>query len=163
MMRDDGLTLGLAGLSALALAAFQLLITFSPDRGLYLGVPETLLSQPILMAVTGLILAFLFAAAGLYGLSGAGLIRRLPQLRAGLVLIGLVLTARGFVVIPPALATAFGATPATSLSASEWNASVVALAVGLLFVGGTSIGWHRLAPGNEPESHEMRPRAVMIW
>ena len=44
------------------------------------------------------IIILAFAAAGLYGLSGAGFVRRLPGLNPVLVIIGLVYSLRGSVV-----------------------------------------------------------------
>lgn len=48
-----------------------------------------------------MIVTILFAIAGLNGLSGAGVIRRLPLLRLGLAVICFVYIYRGILFIPP--------------------------------------------------------------
>jgi len=53
-----------------------------------------------LPAIITLFLAAVFSVFGLYAFSGAGLIRKLPLLITGLVLIGAIYTLRGLVVIP---------------------------------------------------------------
>ncbi|MCI0478006.1 MAG: hypothetical protein L0Y55_17320, partial [Anaerolineales bacterium] len=50
-------------------------------------------------AIATLALAALFAAFGMYALSGAGIIRRLPFTRLALVCIGSVYTLRGLILI----------------------------------------------------------------
>ncbi len=143
-MRDDGITLALAGLFAVSVALFQAMIALSPERSLYFGAPETLMSQPVVLTIAGLAAALVLAVFGLYGLSGAGLVPRLPWLRPGLLTIGVIFTLRGVIVIPPALATAFGFEPRIVLSDATWSTSVVALSLGLLYLAGTIIGWKRL-------------------
>ena len=62
----------LAGLCALAMAVFQIVIGFVPKWSVYFGAPPDLLANPTLLIVASLGMGVVFALAGLYGLSGGG-------------------------------------------------------------------------------------------
>lgn len=94
-------------------------------------------SYPDLMAA-GLVL--IFAAFGAYALSGAGRIRRLPLLRIGLVLIGMVFTLRGLVLIPELAGLASGADVPPRMAFF----SLVSLVTGVAFLAGTRSRWRQM-------------------
>jgi hypothetical protein len=94
--------------------------------------------SPVPAAVTSGIAVLLLICA-LYAFSGAGLIRRLPLLRTGLVVISAVYLLRGaalapLVVLRPAHVDAF----------TIWS-SLIVLAYGLAYAVGTWTQWRRLS------------------
>ena len=80
----------LAGVLSFCAAIFQAVIAFVPAWSAAFGAGDALVSNPPLLLTFGLLVALLLVIFGLYGLSGAGVIRRLPLLRPGLFVIGLL-------------------------------------------------------------------------
>ena len=134
--------LTLAGCLSLAVAAFQFILTFSPALCRYFGAPEELMTgDPLWLYVTSFAATALFAIWGLYGLSGAGRIRRLPLLRTGLLAIGGIYTLRGLLLIP-VLLLVVGLVPADGpvspqMLFASLLASSVALSTGVAYLVGT--------------------------
>jgi hypothetical protein len=130
--------LTLAGCLSLAVAAFQFILTFSPTLCRFFGAPEELLTgDPLWLYLTSFSATALFGIWGLYGLSGAGRIRRLPLLRTGLLAIGGIYTLRGLLLIPAILA-AVGLVPSDlPVPPQALLASLVALSTGVLYLVGT--------------------------
>jgi hypothetical protein len=85
-------------------------------------------------------IASLLAISAAYAFSGAGLIRRLPLLRTGLVVISTVYLARGFALFSPALL----ARPDLSHTFVIWSSAIVLL-FGLTYVLGTWRAWQHLS------------------
>ena len=140
-MKHLNVCLFLAGVLSLGVALFQAVISFVPEWSAALGAGDALASNPSLLLILGLAVTVLFAIAGLYGLSGAGLIRRLPLLRLGLLVIGAVYTVRGISFIFLFL-MALGLLPSPGPAGlSAWLSSLVALVIGLLFLVGLLTGW----------------------
>ncbi len=128
--------LTLAGIISLLLAVFQVVITFNPAWSLYFGAPKNITDNHPLLYTTGVIAALFFAMFGLYGLSGAGLIRRLPLLRLGLCTITAIFLLRGLVIIPQLLVVT-GLRPAVApLPVRFLVSSLVALGIGFLYLVG---------------------------
>jgi hypothetical protein len=136
-----------AGYAGLALALFQGVVSLSPEWSLYWGATPELVARPTQLLVAGEIFAAIFAAFGLYGLSGAGVIGRLPLLRTGLVFVGCVFVLRGLFFFPQTAASlgirGFG---------REWRmplhmvgASAVSLAFGVAYLAGTIRSWGALS------------------
>ena len=96
-----------------------------------------------LPALLTLGLAFVFLVFGLYALSGAGLIRRLPLLRVGLLAIGSLYTLRGLIVILDILRLVRGA----GYPLRQTVFSALALAVGVLYLLGAGRQWRALGAG----------------
>ncbi len=134
--------LTLAGCLSLAVAAFQFILTFSPTLCRFFGAPEELMTgDPLWLYLASFSATALFAIWGLYGLSGAGRIRRLPLLRTGLLAIGGIYTLRGLLLFP-VLLLAVGLVPAggpvsPQMLFASLLASSVALSTGLLYLVGT--------------------------
>lgn len=138
--------LRVAGGLSFAVALFQAVVCFSPSWSLYFGAPEELASNATILIIAGLFMAIVFAAFGLYALSGAGAIRALPLLRWGLLTIGSVYLLRGLLLIPQLL-TMRGLLPLDeSFSPQMLASSAVSLLIGLLYLAGTILEWHNLPP-----------------
>ena len=92
------------GYFSLAFAAFQVsAIWWSPSAVRYFGGPAELsMERPILYAVLCLAVSEIVAVFGVYALSGAGKIRRLPLLRTVLIAVTGIYLLRGLLIIPQA-------------------------------------------------------------
>lgn len=134
-MRTRNVMLVVGGYFSLAFAVFQLSgIWWSPEAVAYLGGPATLCAtNHPLYAVLCILVAVAAAAFGLYALSGAQAIRRLPLHRAVLVGITAIYLLRGLLLLPEALA--FHRAP-TLLPIRFLLLSAIALAVGLVHLAG---------------------------
>ena len=93
------------GYFSLAFAVFQVSGIWWPPKAIsYLGGPaEFSIKRPLLYAALCLVLGAIVAVFGLYALSGAGKIRRLPLLRTGLITIAGIYLLRGLLIIPQTL------------------------------------------------------------
>ncbi len=134
----------LAGISGLLLAVFQVVITFNPAWSLYFGAPKNITDNHPLLFTTGVIAALFFAIFGLYGLSGAGVIRRLPLLRLGLCAISAIFILRGLVIVPQLLIVT-GLRPAMEpLPVRFVVSSFISLTIGVIYLVGTAGWWKNL-------------------
>lgn len=96
-------------------------------------------------AALTLVLAAIFAIWGFYGLSGAGVIRRLPLLKIALTLIGAVYTLRGVAVFQQLLQMV---TSSAEVAPREIVFSFVSLVIGLAYLIGTILNWRGLSTSN---------------
>jgi hypothetical protein len=87
-----------AGLSFF-MAACQAVISLSPAAAAYFGAPPGLLEDRLRLFLVGEGATLVFVLFGLYALSGAGDIRRLPLLRLGLIGISSLYLLRGLFII----------------------------------------------------------------
>lgn len=132
----------LAGcLSALAALLHVAVIVGGPDWYRFFGAGEEMarmaergMIQPTLITLGISAVLAIWAA---YAFSGAGLIRRLPLLRTGLVVITLIYLARGLLVMP---ALVMG----VPLDAFGWWSSLIVLGYGLAYLIGTWRAWAAL-------------------
>ena len=132
----------LAGcLSALAALLHVAVIFGGPEWYRFFGAGEELarmaergMIQPTLITLAISAILAIWAA---YAFSGAGLIRRLPLLRMGLVVITLIYLARGLLVLP---ALVMG----VPLDAFGWWSSLIVLGYGLAYLIGTWRAWPAL-------------------
>ena len=134
-----------AGILSFCAAIFQAVIAFVPAWSAAFGAGEALASNPLLLLTLGLLVTLLLVIFGLYGLSGAGVIRRLPLLRPGLLVIGLLYSLVGINFIFQ-VAGLLGILPATGpvpiyLLLVSFGALVAALA----YLIGLAINWKRLS------------------
>jgi hypothetical protein len=140
----------LGGMLCFCFALFQAAISFVPEWSAYFGAGEALASNRALLLVAGLVVTILSAIAGLYGLSGAGVIRRLPLLRTGLIVITLVSIYRGILFIPQFLVT-IGAQPSPEPVPLQYLlSSLVFLVIGLLYLVGLVAGWRSMKSRTAP-------------
>ena len=97
------------------------------------------LTEKAIQGSTGIIvatvaLAVMFAVWGLYGLSGAGIIGRLPLLRTGLIAIGVIYLLRALFIIPETRMVLSEGYPVRFVVFSG-----IALVAGLLYLVGTLV------------------------
>lgn len=139
--------LALAGAaSGLVAALHAVIIAVGAPGYRYFGAGEEMArldegGSPVPAMVTAALTA-VFALWSAYGLSGAGLLRRLPLLRAGLVTIGAIYTLRGLACLPEAWWLAVGRTPPVLLR--QFVFSAVSLAIGIAYLTGTGRAWSTL-------------------
>jgi hypothetical protein len=134
-----------AGVLSFCAAIFQAVIAIIPAWSDAFGAGDTLVSNPPLLLTLGLLVALLLVIFGLYGLSGAGVIRRLPLLRLGLLVIGLLYGLVGINFIFQALAM-LGILPAAGpIPIYIVLVSFGALVAALAYLIGLAVNWKRLS------------------
>jgi putative oxidoreductase len=144
-MKHSNHLLILAGLLSFGAAIFQIAIGIIPEWSAYWGAGDELVSNPPLLLGSSLGVALLAAVAGLYALSGAGLVRRLPLLRTGLLVVGILCTLCGiaFVLL---LLTVLRVLPSQGpILTTAWQSSFVFLLIGLTYLFGLAYGWRALS------------------
>ena len=135
----------LAGVLSFCAAILQAALGFVPEWSAALGAADALVSNPPLLLISSLVVALLLVIFGLYGLSGAGVIRRLPLLRPGLFVIGLLYGLVGIyfpfqVLEMLGILPSAGSTPIFTLLVS-FGAFITALA----YLIGLAVSWKRLS------------------
>ena len=149
-MNKNSFLLILAGALSFCAAIFQAVIAFVPEWSAALGAGDALVSNPPLLLTLGLLVALLLMIFGLYGLSGAGVIRRLPLLRLGLLVIGLLYPLVGVNFIFQVLAL-LGILPSTQpVPIYQVLISFGALVAGLAYLIGLAVSWRRLSTKPAP-------------
>ena len=128
----------IGGLLSAAIAALHVAVVFvGAPAYRYFGAGEGMArlveSGSLIPPVVTLAIALVFAVWALYGFSGAGLIRRLPLLEAGLLTIGVIYFVRGLLVIPEAMVLLQSG---RSLLHKVVVFSLVSLACGILYLAG---------------------------
>ncbi|WP_299326184.1 hypothetical protein [Parasphingopyxis sp.] len=91
-------------------------------------------------AIVTTLIALILAIWAAYAFSGAGLIRRLPLLRTGLITISAIYLLRGLILVPILFLSDVPATPFTI-----WS-SLIVLAYGFAYAAGTWLSWPALRP-----------------
>jgi hypothetical protein len=130
-----------AGLS-FSMAACQTVISLWPAAAAYFQAPPGLLNDRVRLFVVGETAALIPVLFGLYALSGAGVIRRLPLLRTALVGIGSLFILRGLFIIITFL-VALGFLPG-QLSLPGVASHMVFLSTGIAYLGGAALNWKAL-------------------
>ncbi len=131
-----------AGLSFF-MAACQAIISVWPAAAAYFGAPPGLLNDRVRLLVVGGGAALIPVLFGLYALSGAGVIRRLPLLRTALLIVGSVFLLRGlFIIITFLVALGF---LEGRLFLAGVASHLVFLAAGIVFLGGAVLNWTALS------------------
>jgi hypothetical protein len=142
--------LKLGGILSFAVALLHLVIIFiGAPAYRYFSAGEDMAksaeSGSAFPAVLTLVLVSVFAVWGFYGLSGAGVIRRLPLLKISLILIGAIYTLRGVAVFLQLFRIA---TSAAEVAPREIVFSLVSLIIGLAYLIGTVTSWRSLGASN---------------
>jgi hypothetical protein len=135
----------LAGVLSFCAAIFQAVIAFVPEWSAAFGAGDALVSNPPLLLTLGLLVALVLVIFGLYGLSGAGVIRRLPLLRIGLLVIGLLYSMVGINFIFQVLAMLGILPSAGTLPLDQLLVSFGALVAGLAYLIGLAVSSKRLS------------------
>jgi len=134
-----------AGILSFCAAIFQAIIAFVPKWSVAFGASDALVSNPPLLLTLGLLVALVLVIFGLYGLSGAGIIRRLPLLRLGLLVIGLLYSMVGINFIFQVLAIMGILPSAGPIPIYLVLVSFGALVAGLAYLIGLAVNWKRLS------------------
>ena len=149
-MNKNSFLLILGGILSFCAAIFQAVIAFVPAWSAAFGASDALVSNPALLITLGLLVALLLVIFGLYGLSGAGVIRRLPLLRLGLFVIGLLYSLVGINFIFQALAM-LGILPSTGpIPIYQVLISFGAFVAALAYLIGLAVSWKRLSSKPAP-------------
>lgn len=126
----------LAAAGSFAVALLHAVIIFvGPSAYRYFGAGDLapLAEQGSAMpALITFCLVILFAVWGVYALSGAGVVRRLPLLRVALILIAAIYTLRGLLLIPELVQLGRGGLAEPRMAVF----SAVSLAIGILHIAG---------------------------
>ncbi len=130
-----------AGILSLDVSLFQAGISLSPGLSAALDAPPALVANPPLLLGAGILVSIVFAICGLYALSAAGLVKRLPLLRLGLLGSGVGYLLMGLPFIPQLLSLTHAISATQALYIEKICVSLVALVTGLAFLGGLALGW----------------------
>jgi hypothetical protein len=130
-----------AGLS-FSMAACQAVISVWPAAAAYFQAPPSLLNDRVRLFVVGGGAALIPVLFGLYALSGAGVIRRLPLVRTALVGIGSLFLLRGLFIIITLLVALGILQGQVSLPGVASHA--VFLSAGIAYLGGAVLNWRAL-------------------
>lgn len=146
MRLQDKHWLILGGSLSIAIALLHIAIIFGGAPAYrYFGAGEEMAelasAGSVLPALLTLFLAAIFTLWGLYAFSGAGLIRHLPLLRLGLVVIAGIYALRGVGVIPQVV---WMVESPQSVAPHEIVFSLTSLFVGIAYLVGTISSWERL-------------------
>ena len=134
-----------AGVLSFCAAIFQFVIALVPAWSAAFGAGALAANPPLLLA-SGILVTLLLVLFGLYGLSGACVIRRLPLLRFGLFLIGFLYCLVGINFIFQVLAL-LGILPSGGpIPIHIVLISFGALVAGLAYLIGLAVHWKRLSP-----------------
>jgi hypothetical protein len=145
-MKTTGrLLLAVGGVESFLIAVLHLaIIVIGPAGYRYFGAGELAPMAErgsMVPALLTLFIAVVFAVWGAYGLSGAGLLPRLPLLRPALLAIGTIFCLRGLVVVLELIHAARG----HPLIPRSLLFSLTALVAGLLYLGGAVLSWGSLS------------------
>ncbi len=121
------------------MASCQIVISLSPAAAAYFKAPPPLLEDRWRLFLVGEAAALILVIFGLYALSGAGSIRRLPLLRLGLIGISSLYLLRGLFFIL-SLLIILGILEGEILIQGEIS-TLVFLAAGIAYAIGTVLNW----------------------
>ncbi len=121
------------------MALCQTAISLSPAAAAYFQAPPPLLQDRWRLFLMGEAAALVLVVFGLYALSGAGSIRRLPLLRLGLIGISVLFLLRGLFLILDVLMIV--GVLQGQLLVQGTISTLVFLAAGLAFAIGTALNW----------------------
>lgn len=135
----------IAAVLSFCAAIFQAVIAFVPDWSAAIGSGAALASNPPLLLTLGLLVSLLLVIFGFYGLSGAGVIRRLPLLRLGLLVIGILYMLVGINFIFQVLAMLGILPSAGPIPIYIVLVSFGAFVASLAYLVGLALNWKRLS------------------
>ena len=124
------------------MAICQAVISLSPAAAAYFQAPPSLLENRLQLTLFGGGAALILVIFGLYALSGAGSIRRLPLLRLGLIGISCLYLLRGLLFIPTVLVL-LGILEGEVLAQGVVS-TLVFLAAGISYAFGTGLNWKEM-------------------
>jgi hypothetical protein len=145
---DRKLWLKVAAGFSFFMAACQTVISLSPSAAAYFQAPPSLLENRWQLFIWGEAAALVLVVFGLYALSGAGIIRRLPLLRLGLIGISCLFLLRGLFLILDVLVI-LGVLQGQLLVQGTIS-TLVFLGAGIAYAVGTVLNWRDLSVRREP-------------
>jgi hypothetical protein len=141
-MMDRSLWLKVAAVLSFSMAVCQVVISVWPAAAAYFQAPPALLNDRVRLFVVGGAAALVPMLFGLYALSGAGVIRRLPLVRTALVVVGSLFLLRGlFIVLTVLVLLGVRQGP---LFLAGIASHLVFLSAGVAYLGGTALNWKTL-------------------
>lgn len=140
-MKNFRQRLVLAGIICFVLALFQIMIGFSPSLSLYFGAPQALVKNIYALIAASLLVAGVLVVFGLYALSGAGFIRKLPLLKQALAAISCIYTIRGLLLVPELFVLFGGINVSIPVAPRFVIFSLGSLLIGMIFLTGIIGGW----------------------
>jgi hypothetical protein len=133
-----------AGILTFAVALFQAVVTSVPEWARYFGAWEFVASKLWLLYLSGYFVALIFTLFGFYALSGIGKLKRLPLLRTGLIVIGILFTLRGLFLVLEILINTGIVQSAGIIPQRELISSSVSLIIGIFYLVGIIGCWKSL-------------------
>jgi hypothetical protein len=124
------------------MATCQAVISTSPAAAAYFEAPSSLLENRLLLFVMGASATLILIIFGLYALSGAGMIRRLPLLHIVLIAISSLFLLRGLFIVFTVL-NLLGVLKGKILFQGVVS-HLIFLAAGIAYTGGTILNWREL-------------------
>ncbi len=144
-MKTENYALLFAAILSFCAAVYQFVISLVPKWSAFFGAGEDLTSKPLVLLLLGTVVAILLVIWGFYGLSGAGLVRRLPLLRLVIFLIGAVYIFRGLPILLKLLELVKLLPPSGEMGLSGFLVFLGALIAGLFYWAGLAIGWKQMS------------------
>ena len=137
----------IAACLSIAIALLHVIIVFMGAPGYrYFGAGEEIArraeSGSLFPAALTLLIAVVFGVFAAYALSGAGVLRRLPLLRLGLLAIGAIYTLRGLSAIRQCR---YLIQHHMSLLHRVFVFSMTSLIIGIIYLAGTMLAWKSLS------------------
>jgi hypothetical protein len=137
----------LAGWLSAAVATLHVVIVFlGAPAYRYFGAGEDMARQAeagsLVPAALTLVIAAVFTVFALYAFAGAGRLRRMPLLRAGLVAISAIYLVRGLSLLPELVKYA---QDSGAVLPRQLAFSFTSLVIGLLYLAGTVLLWSSLS------------------
>ena len=136
---DKKLWLIIAAGFSFFMAACQMFISLSPAAAAYFGAPPPLLEDRSQLLLWGMAAVLVLVVFGLYALSGAGRIRRLPLLLIGLIGISCLFLLRGMFLVLDVLVV-LGILEGELLVQGTIS-TLVFLGAGIVYAVGTALNW----------------------
>jgi putative oxidoreductase len=144
-MNNKSFLLLLGGVLSFCAAIFQAAIGFVPAWSAAFGARGALVTNRPLLLISALLVALLLVIFGLYGLSGAGVIRRLPFLRLGLLVISLLYALVGINFVFQVLAMLGILQASQPVPIQQVLVSFGAFVASLSYLLGLVVSWRRLS------------------
>lgn len=136
-MKNSKNILMFAGILCFMLSIFQITIGFFPSLSLYFGAPESLVKNTPGLIIASIMIGAILALFGLYAISGAGKIVRLPWLKQILLVIGVIFLLRGLLLVPELLVVFKVIESSIPVAKRFICFSIGSLFVGFIFIKGT--------------------------
>jgi hypothetical protein len=158
---DGSLWLKVAAGLSFSMAACQAVISVWPAAAAYFQAPPALLNDRVRLFVVGGAAALIPVLFGVYALSGAGVIRRLPLVRTILVAVGSLFLLRGlFILLTFMVLLGFRQGPVFLAGAAT---HLIFLSAGIAFLGGAVLNWNALNSTRRLAAADRVARQNVTW